>query len=153
MVEVYWCEDCRAPACTKPMNKCDNWRRQHPEQAANYDRLRAAVAADAKPDAEHLGDFLRNATFAGGAKVEPAYSDTKPAYYNAGPDDLIAFALKHNLGAIEFTVMRYVMRWKQKQPLLSLQKAREYLDRLIAHEEERLAKAEPSVSLGSDTNG
>lgn len=81
------------------------------------------------------------------------YSDTQPEYYNAGPDDLIAFALKHNIGAIEFTIMRYVMRWKKKQPLLSLQKAREYLDRLIASEEERLAREGPPMASTSDTDG
>lgn len=81
------------------------------------------------------------------------YSDTKPEYYNAGPDDLIAFALKHDLGAIEFTIMRYVMRWKKKQPLLSLRKAREYLDRLIANEEERLAREHPPMASTGDTGG
>jgi hypothetical protein len=93
--------------------------------------------------------------FALEAESKPAYSDTRPSYYHAGPDDLIAFALKHNLGAIEFTIMRYVMRWKQKQSLLSLQKAREYLDRLIAHEENRLAKEASETaptSLSSDIN-
>lgn len=94
-------------------------------------------------------DGLLPAGLAGSPK--PAYSDTKPSYYHAGPDDLIAFALKHDLGAIEFTIMRYVMRWKQKQPLLSLQKAREYLDRLIEQEETRLANAQTTVSPSDDT--
>lgn len=88
-----------------------------------------------------------------GSGGAPAYSDTKPEYYHVGPDDLIAFALKHDLGAIEFTIMRYVMRWKQKQPLLSLQKAREYLDRLIVNEEERLARETPAMASTGDTGG
>lgn len=100
-----------------------------------------------------VSDGVSTQSAACGSGGAPAYSDTKPEYYHAGPDDLIAFALKHDLGAIEFTIMRYVMRWKQKQPLLSLQKAREYLDRLIAAEEERLARESVSMASRGDTGG
>lgn len=73
------------------------------------------------------------------ATVSWDYSDIKPSYYNSGSNDLIAFALAHGIGAMEFTVMKYVMRWKGKDGLKDLRKAREYLDRLIAHEDARLA--------------
>lgn len=125
-----------------------------PEDVGSSDTDVFPAAGEVKtPDEQHFTALLRTATYAGGAKVAPAFSDTKPSYYHAGPDDLIAFALTHGIGAIEFTIMRYVMRWKAKQPLLSLRKAREYLDRLIAHvEAEELALKQGGVSSVSDTN-
>jgi hypothetical protein len=88
------------------------------------------------------------------AAREPAYSDTKPAYYNAGSNDSIAFILAHGIGAVEFTIMKYVMRWKGKDGLKDLRKVREYLDRLIAHvEAEELAMKQGGVSLTEAQRG
>lgn len=62
----------------------------------------------------------------------------KPEHYpNSGGNDLIQFALDNNVSAIEFNVMKYVLRWKDKNGLEDLKKCREYLDRLIKNEEEK----------------
>ena len=62
----------------------------------------------------------------------------KPNHYpNAGENDLIKFALDNNIGAIEFNVCKYVVRWKDKNGIDDLKKCREYLDRLIEWEEKQ----------------
>jgi hypothetical protein len=60
----------------------------------------------------------------------------KPNHYHSNSNnDLIKFTLDNDVGAIEFNVMKYVLRWKQKNGLEDLYKAREYLSRLIDNEE------------------
>jgi hypothetical protein len=67
----------------------------------------------------------------------------KPDHYNSGKNDLIRFALANpSIGPIEFNVMKYVMRWKKKNRLDDLYKAREYLNRLISAEEDKDGKEE-----------
>ena len=57
---------------------------------------------------------------------------TKPQHYpNAGQNDVIAFCQSNNIGFIEGNVIKYVTRHKAKNGLEDLQKAQEYLNRLI----------------------
>ena len=57
---------------------------------------------------------------------------TKPQHYpNAGQNDVIAFCQSNNIGFIEGNVIKYVTRHKAKNGLEDLQKAQEYLKRLI----------------------
>ncbi len=58
--------------------------------------------------------------------------ETKPSHYpNAGKNDLIQFAIENNVGALEFNIIKYVLRYKNKNGLTDLKKAQEYLNRLI----------------------
>lgn len=57
----------------------------------------------------------------------------KPSYYPQ--PDPIAYGLAHKLGFIENNVVKYVTRWRSKGGVKDLKKARECLNRLIAHEE------------------
>jgi len=62
-------------------------------------------------------------------------------YPNQGNDkDWIAFCLNNDVGAIESNVGKYVIRWKHKNGLEDLYKARVYLDRLIDYEELKILK-------------
>jgi len=64
--------------------------------------------------------------------------DMKPKHYpNAGKNDLIRFALENNVGAIEFNIIKYVLRYKDKNGIEDLKKATEYLNRLIEFEEKQ----------------
>ena len=64
-------------------------------------------------------------------------TDMKPKHYpNAGKNDLIKFALENNVGAIEFNIIKYVIRYKDKNGIEDLKKAAEYLNRLIEFEED-----------------
>lgn len=65
----------------------------------------------------------------------------KPNHYpNAGKNDLIQFAIDNNIGAIEFNIIKYVIRYKDKNGIEDLHKAKEYLDRLIKQEQRQLLK-------------
>lgn len=49
----------------------------------------------------------------------------------------VEYAYRNNLGFIESNVVKYVSRWKEKNGIQDLKKARHYLDILIEFEEEK----------------
>ena len=49
--------------------------------------------------------------------------------------DLLNLLLNYNVGFIEGNIMKYVFRWREKDGLRDLHKAKIYLDALIAYEE------------------
>lgn len=60
----------------------------------------------------------------------------RPSHYpDAGKADLIQFALENDIGALEFNVFKYLLRWKKKNGMEDLMKAQEYLSRLINYTE------------------
>lgn len=64
----------------------------------------------------------------------------KPKYYKSGPGDVIDFCLHHNIGFAEGNIIKYIVRaGKKGEALEDLNKAKEYLNRLI---ENHVAKLE-----------
>lgn len=62
------------------------------------------------------------------------YNDKiKPSYYGTGID-VIEFCLRNNLTFMQGNVIKYVTRYKSKNGIEDLQKAKEYIDRLIEFE-------------------
>ena len=57
----------------------------------------------------------------------------KPSYYGSGID-VIEFCLRNNLTFMQGNVIKYVTRYKDKNGIEDLQKAKEYIDRLIEFE-------------------
>lgn len=57
----------------------------------------------------------------------------KPSYYGAGID-VIEFCLRNNLTFMQGNVIKYVTRYKKKNGIEDLEKAKEYIDRLIEFE-------------------
>ena len=55
-----------------------------------------------------------------------------------GGIDVIAFCEMHNVPFTEGNIIKYIVRWKQKNGVEDLQKAKEYLDRLISIEANRM---------------
>ena len=58
---------------------------------------------------------------------------TKPSYYGTG-FDVIDFCQKNNLDFMQGNVIKYVTRYKKKNGIEDLEKAKEYIDRLIKFE-------------------
>jgi len=52
----------------------------------------------------------------------------------------VEYAYRNNLGFIESNVVKYVSRWKEKNGIQDLKKARHYLDILIEFEEQKEQK-------------
>ena len=67
-----------------------------------------------------------------------------PSHYPAAgtAGDVIAAALRWNLGFCEGNIIKYLVRWKRKGGLEDLKKARTYLERLIDRAEADQAKVE-----------
>ena len=61
---------------------------------------------------------------------ESLNSKTNPSYYGTG-FDVIDFCQKNNLDFMQGNVIKYVTRYKEKNGLEDLLKAREYIDRII----------------------
>ena len=59
-----------------------------------------------------------------------------PSYYHKGKVDTIEFSLDNNLNFIQGNIIKYVVRYKEKNGLEDLEKAMEYLKRLMDHERE-----------------
>lgn len=57
----------------------------------------------------------------------------KPSYYGNGID-VIEFCLRNNLTFMQGNVIKYVTRYKNKNGIEDLEKAKEYIDRLIEFE-------------------
>jgi hypothetical protein len=55
----------------------------------------------------------------------------KPTHYKSD-NDVIKFCLDNNIGFCEGNVIKYVRRWKEKNGVEDLMKAKEYLERLIS---------------------
>ena len=61
----------------------------------------------------------------------------KPKHYTVGPTEVIDIIRQQQGSAVEFhyeaAVLKYVLRWRYKNGLEDLEKARVYLDWLIEH--------------------
>jgi|TARA_R110001599_G_scaffold1706_5_gene8471 hypothetical protein len=59
-----------------------------------------------------------------------------PKHYTKGIE-MWDYAYSHKLDFFEGNVIKYVTRWKTKNGLEDLKKAKQYLDRLIEHNENK----------------
>lgn len=66
---------------------------------------------------------------------EQANNKIKPNYYHKGKTDTIQFAIENELDFLQGNVVKYVVRYKEKNGMEDLNKAMEYLKRIIQNEE------------------
>ncbi len=59
----------------------------------------------------------------------------KPKHYEGKRYELWDIILDFNLGYFEANIVKYIVRWKKKNGLEDLYKAKEYLQKLITEEE------------------
>ena len=55
----------------------------------------------------------------------------KPDHYGGSEIDVISFCQTNNLDFMQGNVIKYVFRYKNKNGLEDLEKAKEYIDRMI----------------------
>ena len=60
-----------------------------------------------------------------------------PSHYNKGIE-MWDYAHSHNLNFFEGNIVKYITRWKDKNGLEDLHKAKQYLDKLIELEEKNI---------------
>ena len=101
------------------------------------------------PDKAFYADILTFSTLQtdtkeeeeGGTKEKEFDPVKKPSHYNQGGIEPIDFIEANNMGYYEGNIIKYITRYKYKgTPLLDLEKARHYLDRLIAKVEKERQK-------------
>ena len=66
-------------------------------------------------------------------KINANTNKIKPTYYGSGID-VIEFCLRNNLTFMQGNVIKYVTRYKNKNGIEDLEKAKEYIERLIEFE-------------------
>lgn len=54
-----------------------------------------------------------------------------PTHYNQGKTEMWDYAWEHNLDFFEGNIVKYITRWRHKNGIQDLQKAKMYLDKLI----------------------
>lgn len=78
-------------------------------------------------------------------------SATRPSYYGDYVIKPIDFIVNNDITFAEGNIIKYVVRWKQKNGIEDLKKAKVYLDKLIELTEHNIAEArKPYNEGGSD---
>ena len=62
--------------------------------------------------------------------INPEERVVHPSHYNKGIE-MWDYAYSHKLDFFEGNIVKYVTRWKQKNGIEDLKKAKQYLDKLI----------------------
>ena len=77
--------------------------------------------------------------------IEEIVKDTEdskvnsPKHYNQGSIECIAYILDHKLNFLEGNVVKYVTRWRHKDGIKDLEKAKWYLNKLIDEEQKKVS--------------
>tara|TARA_R100000306_G_C4361315_1_gene135402 strand:+ start:229 stop:498 length:270 start_codon:yes stop_codon:yes gene_type:complete len=74
-------------------------------------------------------------------------SATTPSYYGDYAIKPIDFIVNNDIPFAEGCVIKYVVRWKQKNGIEDLKKARVYLDKLIQLEEQKDGTHDPHIAI------
>ena len=61
-----------------------------------------------------------------------------PSHYNQGKTEMWDYSAQHNLDFFEGNVIKYVTRWRHKNGIQDLKKAKIYLDKYIKIQEDKL---------------
>lgn len=61
-----------------------------------------------------------------------------PSHYNKGKTETWNYVFEHDLDFFEGNVIKYITRWKDKNGLQDLEKAKMYLDKYIQMQKEKL---------------
>lgn len=68
------------------------------------------------------------------ARIRGENRSARPSHY--GDNDPYKFSLDNGLGPLEMNIVKYITRWRKKDGIRDLRKARDTLERLIAYEED-----------------
>jgi|TARA_B110000977_G_C10886275_1_gene419542 hypothetical protein len=69
---------------------------------------------------------------------------SKPVHYNQGGIEPIDYIVKNKLSYCEGNVVKYITRWRHKNGIQDLKKAKQYIDFIIDKE------AKPTVTESKD---
>ena len=69
---------------------------------------------------------------------------SKPVHYNQGGIEPIDYIIKNKLSYCEGNVVKYITRWRHKNGIQDLKKAKQYIDFIIDKE------AKPTVTESKD---
>jgi|TARA_Y100000294_G_C8549137_1_gene334507 hypothetical protein len=58
----------------------------------------------------------------------------EPSHYTQWRIEPITFIMENNIPFCEANVIKYVMRWRQKNGIQDLEKAKRYIDMIIEHD-------------------
>ena len=68
---------------------------------------------------------------------DSAIREKIPRHYSCMPIDVVEFCMANGLSFMQGNVIKYICRYKRKNGINDLRKARAYIDRLIAFELEK----------------
>ncbi|MEJ7804395.1 MAG: DUF3310 domain-containing protein [Telluria sp.] len=87
----------------------------------------AAVLRPQDKDTYYMGNVIPAPT------IKPTIPLASAPHYACMPIDVFTYATANNMDPIQFSVVKYVSRFKSKNGLEDLIKARDCIDRLIKH--------------------
>ena len=77
-------------------------------------------------------------------------SETNPSHYRQGKIEVIDFILDQKMDYLTASVQKYLSRWRFKDGICDLRKARWFLDKLI---EQQVENSEENNKLKRTSNG
>jgi len=107
----------------------------YPSYVANNESPKTFCARYNKEQEEHQKELIKNLAI---PEINTGLVDNgsiKPNHYNEYKIKPIDFILKNEIPFCEANVIKYICRWKKKNGIEDLQKAKEYIDILIKNEQ------------------
>ena len=76
-----------------------------------------------------------------------------PLHYNVGSIECWDYIISHNMNFLQGNIIKYITRYKDKDGLTDLQKAKEYLDKLIQTEYNSKSNNKEEVACVDEKTG
>ena len=96
-----------------------------------------SVLEDVSTGGIHISTYVDTSDMDGQQKSSPENLKINPSHYQQGDIEVIDFIIDQKMDYLTANIQKYIARWRFKDGLCDLKKARWFLDKLIEQEEGR----------------
>tara|TARA_R100000656_G_scaffold117102_1_gene90372 strand:+ start:62 stop:394 length:333 start_codon:yes stop_codon:yes gene_type:complete len=96
-----------------------------------------SVLEDVSTGGIHISTYVDTSDMDAQQKSLPENQKINPSHYKQGDIEVIDFIIDQKMDYLTSNICKYICRWRFKDGLCDLKKARWYLDKLIKQEEGR----------------
>ena len=96
-----------------------------------------SVLEDVSTGGIHISTYVDTSDMDAQQKSLPENQKINPSHYKQGDIEVIDFIIDQKMDYLTSNICKYICRWRFKDGLCDLKKARWYLDKLIEQEEGR----------------
>ena len=96
-----------------------------------------SVLEDVSTGGIHISTYVDTSDMDGQQKSLPENQKINPSHYKQGAIEVIDFIIDQKMDYLTANIQKYIARWRFKDGVCDLKKARWFLDKLIEQEEGR----------------